>query len=263
MRMTNEEFQAEVFRRSRVYLDEKKSSRKRLFAGIAACAACFVIAGGALMLRTSHTNDLAADMTQALTASEANCAGEAPSEESCDDVYYDECGEESCEECGEESCEECSEESSAESSEESSAESSEAAEQDISENADNTIKEADAAANPDDGNVLTADEFFSELGINPMPETLGGYTLRWQPEAGFDIRGRYAFLYQDQNGKNALIVYLAKAEDGETEEFDSSSFTDFIVNQAHVTISRELLQECDEDTFHELTEELKAYLPLE
>ena len=248
MRMTNEEFQAEVFRRSRVYLDEKKSSRKRLFAGIAACAACFVIAGGALMLRTSHTNDLAADMTQALTASEANCAGEAPSEESCDDVYYDECGEESCEECSEESC----------------AESGEAAEQDRNEKADNAIQGADAAAaNLDDRNVLTADEFFSELGINPMPETLGGYTLRWQPEAGFDIRGRYAFLYKDQNGKNALIVYLAKAEDGETEEFDSGSLTDFIVNQAHVTISRELLQECDADTFHELTEELKAYLPLE
>ena len=255
MRMTNEEFQAEVFRRSRVYLDEKKSSRKRLFAGIAACAACFVIAGGALMLRTSHTNDLAADMKQALTASEANCAEAAPSEEACDEAYYDESSEESCEECGEESC--------AESSEESSAESSEAAEQDISEKSDNTIKGADAAANPDDGNVLTADEFFSELGINPMPETLGGYTLRWQPEAGFDIRGRYAFLYQDQNGKNALIVYLAKAEDGETEEFDSGSLTDFIVNQAHVTVSRELLQECDADTFHELTEELKAYLPLE
>lgn len=256
MRMTNEEFQAEVFRRSRVYLDEKKSSRKRLFAGIAACAACFVIAGGALMLRTSSKNDLTADTAQMLTESEANCAEAAPSEEACDEAYYDESSEESCEECGEESCEECSEESSAESGE--------AAEQARNEKADNAIQGADAAAaNLDDRNVLTADEFFSELGINPMPETLGGYTLRWQPEAGFDIRGRYAFLYQDQNGKNALIVYLAKAEDGETEEFDSSSLTDFIVNQAHVTVSRELLQECDADTFHELTEELKAYLPLE
>ncbi len=56
MRMTNEEFQAEVFRRSQVYFAERRRSRRRLFTGAAAFAGCFVIAVGALALRGTMTN---------------------------------------------------------------------------------------------------------------------------------------------------------------------------------------------------------------
>ena len=51
MRMTNEEFEAEVFRRSRVYMQARQVRRRRLMTGAAAFAGCFVLlTAGAVIL---------------------------------------------------------------------------------------------------------------------------------------------------------------------------------------------------------------------
>ncbi len=85
MRMTNEEFQAEVFRRSEVYLKERQARRRRMFSGVLAMAGCFAIGITAIKLLplfTRSTQTLMADCDNSVNHLFApDCAENMPAAE--------------------------------------------------------------------------------------------------------------------------------------------------------------------------------------
>ena len=200
MRMTNEEFQAEVFRRSNVYLQQKKQNHRRFYYGAAAFACCFGIVAGGLALKSRMNGNHAAfsNLLDNATASEA--AAESSEEK------YD---------YAEESCEE----------------SSEAADEATQDGASLNAKpgqykgDAEYASEEAQWENLTADEYFRALNLNPLPETLGQLHLNQIPS---DMRfnpdeyttydeGCYSFTYSDGNGKPALQIEMRRKQDFELE----------------------------------------------
>lgn len=246
MRMTNEEFQAEVLRRSQVYLAQKKRSRKQFFVRTAAFAACFVLIGGALMFRISmdvQNNSLYSILSDHVRKDSAAeyCESSAAADQILNNAETFE-EEAWCE--GEVSCDDVADEKQ---EQESGAEAS---------------PEADHATD------LTAAEFFDVLSVNPMPESLGGYTLEWAPDAKFSTHGQYAFLYHDENGNRMLTVYMTEYRASALDEItvrqivDGSFHTEFSVNRALLSVFSEGDFPGDEDAFRSLAEELKEQLTI-
>ena len=157
MRMTNEEFQAEVFRRSNVYLQQKRQNRRRFFYGAAAFACCFVIAAGGLALRSRMNGDKTAfsGFLDNATASEA----------------ADVSSEEYCEEESSEAAEAASEAESAEAWDGAS----------LNAKSDQYKGDAEFAGDEMQTENLTADEYFRALNLNPLPKTLGQLHLNQIP----------------------------------------------------------------------------------
>ena len=198
MRMTNEEFQAEVFRRSNVYLQQKKQNHRRFFYGAAAFACCFGIVASGLALR-SRMNGNHAAFSNPLDNATASEAVMESSEE-----YREE-----------ESCEE----------------NSEAADEAVQDGASLNAKpgqykgDAEYASEEEQWENLTADEYFRALNLNPLPKTLGQLHLNQIPS---DMRfnpdeyttydeGCYSFTYSDGNGKPALQIEMRRKQDFELE----------------------------------------------
>lgn len=201
MRMTNEEFQAEVFRRSNVYLQQKRQNRRRFFYGAAAFACCFVIAAGGLALRSRMNGDQTAfpGFLDNATASETIA----------------------------ESSEEYREEESSEAAEAASeAESAEAWDgASLNAKSDQYKGDAEFAGDEMQTDNLTADEYLRALNLNPLPKTLGQLHLNQIPS---DMRfhldeyttydeGCYSFTYSDGNGKPALQIEMRRKQDFELE----------------------------------------------
>lgn len=198
MRMTNEEFQAEVFRRSNVYLQQKKQNHRRFFYGAAAFACCFGIVASGLALKSRMYGDHAAfsNLLDNATASEAvmESSEEYREEESCE-------------------------------------ENSEAADEAVQDGASLNAKpgqykgDTEYASEEEQWENLTADEYFRALNLNPLPETLGQLHLNQIPS---DMRfnpdeyttydeGCYSFTYSDGNGKPALQIEMRRKQDFELE----------------------------------------------
>ena len=208
MRMTNEEFQAEVFRRSAVYMQEKRQSRTRLWRGAAAFAGCFVLIGGALMLRNSFGSSLMFSGTNS----------------ACDDASASDDGKSGAEYADEEQ-EVCSEENAEASAGlhfkadgiKTGREEASAAE---SENAAEEYPEEDLQDN------LTAEELFSALEINPLPKKLLDCTLQINPDVRYDLykcnsydpeEEWHIFPYVNGNGETEMYVHISMKQSFELE----------------------------------------------
>ena len=122
--------------------------------------------------------------------------------------------------------------------------------------------------------AVSAAQYFAELGIRQVPETLGGYTLKWDPDANFDMRGRNAFLYRDEAGENVLIVYISSESEHEIEEDqillhhadDDSTAAEFHVQKAHITMQsmNAALRDLNQlSTMQALAKELKSALMIQ
>lgn len=208
MRMTNEEFQAEVFRRSRVYLAERQTRRRRLFTGVLAFAGCFAVVIAAAKLRP-----LTAKNEAGLTADNAMQAEYASKAEKAEEAYDAEYSEEACAEVNDEQditqgitfnsskrTEEKADEPAAENYKEENAEQADA------------VPEASSDAERPDSAL------FDDYGIKGMPETLAGMTY-----AGAENRDRQKndqtgaedgdiFRYQDAAGGQPLYVRIQTME---------------------------------------------------
>lgn len=244
MRMTNEEFQAEVLRRSQVYLAQKKRSRKQFFVRTAAFAACFVLIGGALMFRISmdvqnnFLYSILPDHVRKDSAAEY-CESSAAADQILNNAETFE-EEAWCE--GEVSCD------------------------DVADEKQEQEDGAEASPEANHATDLTAAEFFDALSVNPMPESLGGYTLEWAPDAKFSTHGQYAFLYHDENGNRVLTVYLMENSYPELDGIvmsqtdDDGLMAQFTANRAYVNMYSEDTSLLDQETLRILAEELQAQL---
>ena len=163
MRMTNEEFQAEVFRRSRVYLAERQTRRRRLFAGVLAFAGCFAVVIAAAKLRP-----LTAKNEAGPTADNAMQAEYASKAEKAEEAYDAEYSEEACAEMNDE--QDITQGITFNSSKRTEEKADEAPAEDYKE--ENEAAQAGAvpdAERPDS-------ELFDYYAIKGMPETLAGMT---------------------------------------------------------------------------------------
>ena len=122
----------------------------------------------------------------------------------------------------------------------------------------------------DEWHHLSAAEYFESLSIRPMPDPFDELTLTWDPDAEYDIRGRYAFLYFDEADKKVLTVYLSlesefELEDGEIlmHHADDGQAADFCVGKAHVTVLGNGMTTKDLDTLKTYAQDLQKYLPLQ
>lgn len=264
MRMTNEEFQAEVFRRSEVYLDAKKRSRKQIFRCTAAFAACFVLIGGGLVLLTKTKladNMTASDMAiQSIFSMEDICENAA--ESLAEEEYFGEDAEDAADEF-------CPEAADGAASEAEAADAESDASADHRDSAENKHKSAASAIpelNDDNAANLTAAEYFEALEINQMPEILCGFFLQWAPDANFDLRGCNVFPYDDTDGKTALAAHVTAANENETDEIiiaervSGCLTADFAAGKAHITLLTTYPAMHDPDALRAAAEELRAIL---
>ncbi|MBP0975578.1 MAG: hypothetical protein J6P20_05885 [Oscillospiraceae bacterium] len=282
MRMTNEEFQAEVFRRSQVYFAERRRSRRRLFTGAAAFAGCFVIAVGALALRGTMTNMQSQDCGIAENInsifSAKNASSYADSAADCADA------EASCSEAAEESEAYCGE--SAESSAQNKVEQQSNQPRDAKthykssdataglspapnyENQDNTASDS-AAESAEAQEELPAEEYFSALGINPPPEMLGGYKLHCNPTESRVLGQRNMFTYIDETGTGALVLYLEpEGENSLLENIvmhhsDEGEKAEFTLGNARVVLEGKYMTLQDTDALTALVRELQEALRIQ
>lgn len=212
--MTNEEFQAEVFRRSRVYLAKQQARRRRLFAGALAFAGCFAVVIAAAKLRPMTVKN-AGDLSFQNAVPENyeamdNAAGEAydaeSSEQACAEMNDDENGiiqgmtirpSKTENEWDDEKCEETAEE--------------------------NDVNQAEEAPDASFFAEMTDSELFDYYGIKGLPETLAGMNYagaenqirRQQGQAGVEyfFSGAVSedgniFRYQDAAGEKQLYVLI-------------------------------------------------------
>lgn len=221
MRMTNEQFQAEVFRRSRVYQQQRQVRRRRTFAGALAFCGCFALVFTAARLNLTEKNsemNMTADVAQkadqsksndyAYEAAEESSEADAPAAENFDgslnirgetqDVHENNAASDSCEE---ESCEDSCEDSAA----------------------GDSYK--DAADEPY-FEEMTDTELFAYFGIAPLPDTLAGLSYDGcnvdfsigddkksgiaylNPDKDQVLDDRNLFWYRSADGKQVLTVHI-------------------------------------------------------
>ena len=205
MRMTNEEFQAEVFRRSRVYLAERQTRRRRLFAGVLAFAGCFAVVIAAAKLRP-----LTAKNEAGPTADNAMQAEYASKADKAEEAYDAEYSEEACAEMNDE--QDITQGITFDPAKSGEAKADEPAAENYKEEND----AAQAGAVPDAERPDS--ELFDYYAIKGMPETLAGMTY-----AGAENRDRQKndqtgaedssiFRYQDAAGGQPLYVRIQTME---------------------------------------------------
>lgn len=169
MRMTNEQFQAEVFRRSRIYQQQRQVRRRRALTGALAFCGCFAVVCAAARLnfagkkeKMNMTADVAEKADQAKSddfayeAAEESSEAAAPAAENYDgslnirgetqDVHENNAASDS---CAEESCEDSCEDSAA----------------------GDSYKDAEDEPYFEE---MTDTELFEYYGIAPLPDTLAG-----------------------------------------------------------------------------------------
>ena len=209
MRMTNEEFQAEVFRRSRVYLAERQTRRRRLFAGVLAFAGCFAVVIAAAKLRP-----LTAKNEAGLTAENAMQADYASKADMAEEAYEAEYSEEACAEMNDE--QDITQGITFNSSKSTEEKADEAPAEDYKE--ENDAEQAGAAPEASSDAERPDSALFDDYGIKGMPETLAGMTY-----AGAENRNRQKndqtgaeggdiFRYQDAAGGQPLYVRIQTME---------------------------------------------------
>lgn len=195
MRMTNEQFQAEVFRRSRVYQEQRQIRRRRMFAGTLAFAGCFavvILAARVLPNKNYETANRTADVAERADNSESYAADAAADEacEECSEENYAPAAE--CEaEAGDEKCK------IQHANNTTAAANDKDAKQDTAESASDGAEEYFAE--------MTDEELFAYYGIEPLPESLSILTY-----AGSSRNGEYSenekagVLYADRSKKQVL-----------------------------------------------------------
>ena len=203
MRMTNEEFQAEVFRRSRVYLAERQTRRRRLFAGVLAFAGCFAVVIAAAKLRP-----LTAKNEAGLTADNAMQADYASKADMAEEAYEAEYSEEACAEMNDEK--DITQGITFDSAKSGEAKADEAPAEDYKE--ENEAEQAGAAPEASSDAERPESALFDDYGIKGMPETLAGMTY-----AGAENRNRQK---NDQTGADALG---GAAEDGDIFRYQDAA----------------------------------------
>ena len=275
MRMTNEEFQAEVFRRSQAYLAERRRSRRRLFTGAAAFAGCFVIAVGALALRSSRNNMQSADC-DTLFAPHINGIFSTQDAASCAEAA-DNCPEAEAE-ASEAYCEENEVSSAKKKNEQYSYHPSDAKDPlqntdttaglSLAQDDDNKKNDAPDSAAESYGaqEPVPAEQYFAALGINPPPEMLGGYKLHWNPTESRVLDQRNLFTYIDETGTGALVLSLEPEQDDSLGEnilmhhSDEGAKAEFTLGNARVVLEGKSMALQDTDTLAALVRELQEAL---
>lgn len=267
MRMTNEEFQAEVFRRSQVYMQQKHSRRTHMFRAAAAFAACFVLVAGGLVIRNLHSNNF--EMSNMFSADNAVSCEESSLKEDCAAEASEEYAEEA------EQAAEAPEQylNQADTSNGKRKDSKGANQSDVAdanaeiaeENSEEEAESADASSGTEE--MLSAADYLDALGIRQPPETLWGYSLEWDPDARYLLHERNAFLYPDEQRRVMLTVYLLPVpehapDDGEIYIYHSEEgqTADFIVGNAQVTLIGNGMEAGDIMTLKDIAQELKSSL---
>ena len=275
MRMTNEEFQAEVFRRSQVYMQQKRSRRTHMFRAAAAFAACFVLVAGGLVIRNLHSNNFTASnmfsADNAVSCAESSlkedCAAEASEEYTLEAEQAAEAPEQYLNQANT-SDGKRKDSKGADQSDVADA-NSEIAEENSEEEAESEDASSGSSedSSSDTDEMLSAAEYLDALGIRQPPETLWGYSLEWDPDARYLLHERNAFLYPDEQRRVMLTVYLLPIpehapDDGEIYIYHSEEgqTADFIVGNAQVTLIGNGMEAGDIMTLKDIAQELKSSL---
>lgn len=243
MRMTDEQFQTEVFRRSRVYMEQRRVRRRHLRAGALVFAGCFVlmIAGVGILPRIKNN-----DVNQMLMLiAETATAGH----EDCDSYQYNEAADEADENY-----------SNAEDGAEPMIQGSYTLEgSDAETNNASGVKsdsyEADGSGEATNTDSMSDAELFAMLGITALPERLGGcvndHTAPENPVVYADAE-RYMIV---------RLSAMPDAPDSVTVAYESAvtgeKIAQFTVRgvQIHITAS-----ECTQAQLETAVSELLTYL---
>lgn len=201
MRMTNEQFQAEVFRRSKAYTEQRQVRRRHLRTGALVFAGCLVVVLAGVMPRMRHHNMLDMQMTAADQqtngsfwmngedgAEEAACENdEASLAMDADDEYYDVTAEETAPAMQD-----------AHNSGVAGTEKKPAAAVAVGSNSE----ESETYAEEADAESADSSDLLAMLGIEEMPEQLGGCVLDENSQAS-------PYLYSD--GERRMAVTLSSS----------------------------------------------------
>ena len=195
-------------------MQEKQRSRRRLISRAAAFAGCFVLVACGVVLHNTAKHSLMESATQSIT----NMFGEYSN--TAADFAADSCAEEASEENNEDAyCAEAPSPAQNEKTEahgflggDTSQQHAKGAKQNVGKTSDaataSNQKRDEMDEAPDAENELSADAYYEALGINPMPEMLGGFQLHGDPTLSRVLDEKQAFSYIDETGSEALTVYL-------------------------------------------------------
>ena len=279
MRMTNEEFEAEVFRRSRVYMKERQMRRRHMLTGALAFAGCFVlVTAGAVTFTRLHSNQnrmLSADNAMHEESSEAA------------DGYAEESSEEYAEQAEEAEMNDWAEDEndslhlnqdaitggeafSAKNEQKKQNESAASPASTVRPAHDKASEEESFEAPPDEDEkaVNTPEKVCESYGIPVPPDEIAGFAESEEPAVvGRDL-DELIFRYENARGKLSFMVMHPSDYDRE-HETDGIRYTSavpqiksasFLCGNAQITIELESDDPDAEALLKEAAEALKAYL---
>ena len=281
MRMTNEEFEAEVFRRSRVYMKERQMRRRHMLTGALAFAGCFVlVTAGAVMLPNRNKSDL---MTADVAMNENGGADSA----AADAEYAEESSEEYAEQAEEAEMNDWVEDENDSlhlnqdaitGGEAFSAKNEQKNQNESAASPASTVRPAhdkasgeessEAPSDEDEKAVNTPEKICESYGIPVPPDEIAGFAESEEPAVvGRDL-DELLFRYENARGKLSFTVMHPSDYDRE-HETDGIRYTSavpqiksasFLCGSAQIIIELESDDPDAEALLKEAAEALKAYL---
>lgn len=218
MRMTNEQFEAEVFRRSKVYLQQRQKRRRQYFTAAAAFAGCFMLAVLGARVLSLHNKMESVNMAADMAAENGDYTyGKQAEESSAADAEY---AEESSEEYAEESEMADAEGGYDDANDDYAEESSEAPESAADEAPDAQGQQGQTQG----GSPVKKDEgqtpleaLCAQFGIPVPPEEIAGF-VRYDIDDLAADTDQCAFLYYENADGSRLTVEICTPSDSDPEE---------------------------------------------